>query len=139
MTETTLGVLADVQMLLLLFHSVQELVSSERTPTLSVALPAYEYCLQSLCEVLEKDRFPHLNHAIQQAIEKIDIYVKLARKNRIYGMAMCALGLLDLHMPVLTLSLLVINPSCKKSWMAQHWPDAEVDACMKAIRESVSS
>jgi hypothetical protein len=32
---------------------------------------------------------------------------------------------------------LVINPSCKKTWMTTHWPEAEVEACMDAIRASV--
>ncbi|PVF92156.1 hypothetical protein CPB86DRAFT_686709, partial [Serendipita vermifera] len=102
MTEMHLSILNHIRLVLLIFHSVQELLSSERTPTLTVTLPAYEACLKALHDVVEGNYFPHLNHAIHAAIDKIEKYVQIARKNHIYGMSM------------------FINPSCKKEWMMMH-------------------
>ncbi|PVF98996.1 hypothetical protein CPB86DRAFT_704104, partial [Serendipita vermifera] len=87
--EVELEVLREIRQILLLFHSIQELLSSERTPTLAVALPAYEYCLATLAKVIDDEIFPHLNHALRAAAQKLGKYVELARKNRIYGMSMC--------------------------------------------------
>lgn len=89
LTGVDLTLLKEIRQILLLFHQVQELLSSERTPTLSVVLPAYEFCLKSLCDVVKHNYYPHLNHALQEAIEKLDQYVKLARKNPVYGISMC--------------------------------------------------
>jgi hypothetical protein len=89
MTETHLNLLNDIRTILFIFHSVQELVSSERTPTLAVTIPAYEFCLEMLHQLVQSDVFPHLNHAILPAIDKIEKYVKIARTNHIYGMSIC--------------------------------------------------
>jgi hypothetical protein len=134
MTDVHLCLLNDIRLVLLVFHSVQELLSSERTPTLAVTLPAYEACLKTLQDVVEQDVFPWLNHAIKSAIEKIEKYVKIARKNHVYGIAMCKCYSLSLYC---ISSALVINPSCKKEWMTVHWSEPEVDTCMKVIRKTV--
>jgi hypothetical protein len=89
MTETHLLLLNDIRLILLIFNLVQELMSSERTPTLAVTLPAYELCLQALVDIVDKETFPHLNHAIYTATDKIEKYVKLARANPVYGISMC--------------------------------------------------
>jgi hypothetical protein len=89
MDETHLKVLDDIHKFLLLPHSIQALVSSERTPTSAVALPTYEFFLQSMYQLVNNNTFPHLTHAICQAIDKIEKYVEIARKNRVYGMSMC--------------------------------------------------
>ena len=80
------AVLQEILVILEVAHCAQQLVSSELTPTLSIALPAYEILLQSwrnLCVQL-----PHFSHFIQRGIAKIEEYVHLSRRSRIYVYAM---------------------------------------------------
>jgi hypothetical protein len=61
--------LCDVREWLRILHSVQELVSAEKTPTLSVVLPLYE-------------------HPILFSAEKLDEYMGYSRQSHIYTIAM---------------------------------------------------
>lgn len=87
--STEILLLEDIKTFLLLFNSIQELLSSERTPTLAVTLPAYETCLETLSSKIAESEFPHLEHAIYPAVDKIQKYVNIARGSRVYGMSMC--------------------------------------------------
>ncbi len=78
--------LADIRQFLSLPHAVQELVSGEKTPTLSIVLPAYERLIY-LFGLLSK-KLPKLAHAIQASIKKLDKYLAKTRKTRIYALAM---------------------------------------------------
>jgi flagellin-specific chaperone FliS len=89
LSQLEVKLLEDIRDVLSIFNAVQELLSSERTPTLAVSLPAYEYCMQTLSEILVTDSFPHLDHAIGEALMKIQKYVQVARTNRTYGLSMC--------------------------------------------------
>jgi hypothetical protein len=64
----------------------QELLSAERTPTLSMALPAYEMLVISWTEL--KKAIPELSHYIDLGISKIMEYVSKGRRSRIYALAM---------------------------------------------------
>ncbi|KAF6743967.1 hypothetical protein DFP72DRAFT_826832 [Ephemerocybe angulata] len=69
-------------------HSVQEIISAEKTPTLPVALPAYE----NLLSMLKSFRKQNLDIAdgVDAAIEKLEGYLAKTRKTRIYAMSMGA-------------------------------------------------
>jgi hypothetical protein len=133
--EIELRLLMEIRQILLLFHSVQELLSSERTPTLAVALPAYEYCMTALSCVIEQNIYPHLNHALHSSFNKLEKYVEIARKSRIYGMSMCKCSLSATSFA--HKCDLVINPSCKKEGMKKHWPEDDIETCIDAVRTAV--
>jgi hypothetical protein len=78
-------VLHDVRKVLTYPHSVQEIVSSEQTPTLPVVLPLYEELRGIFGDLLKA--YPKLSHAIKAAIEKLDEYLTYARKTTVYGLA----------------------------------------------------
>jgi hypothetical protein len=65
---------------------VQELVSTEKTPTLPVVLPAYEKLLHLF--KLMKPHLPNITHGIDAAIEKLSVYFARTQKTRIYALAL---------------------------------------------------
>jgi hypothetical protein len=114
-----INVLEDIKRVLKAFHIAQELLSSERTPTLSLVLPTYEQLHELLRGYLTKNTFPHLNHAIHAASNKIAKYVRIARQNECYGIAM------------------FLNPVSKKSWMEKYWDASDVEHCMEKLRAAM--
>jgi hypothetical protein len=96
---THLVVLTDSRDVLGVFHHVKELLSSERTPTLSLVIPSYEILIQILHTFLTHDRLCHLHFAIRAAMAKLDIHVEAARQNACYGI------------------LMFLNPTSKLSWI----------------------
>ncbi|KAF9002112.1 hypothetical protein BDQ17DRAFT_1243524, partial [Cyathus striatus] len=101
-TDDDLGVLQDIDQVLEVSHKVQELLSTERTPTLSLALLLYEILLKKW-QILQ-NTIPELSHYIGVGIAKIEEYLSLARSTRIYVHAM------------------VLNPAIKFKWMKDNWP-----------------
>ncbi|KAJ3830979.1 hypothetical protein F5878DRAFT_550010 [Lentinula raphanica] len=81
-----LQVLNDIREYLFLFHSVQELASAEKTPTLSIVLPLYEHLVEMLR--LLKTTLPNLAHIIEVSLRKLHEYIDKARTTRIYSLAM---------------------------------------------------
>ncbi|KAJ3889881.1 hypothetical protein GG344DRAFT_50776, partial [Lentinula edodes] len=79
-------VLLDIQEYLSYAHMVQELLSAQRTPTLSVILPLYEKLIHALNT--SKEHLPKISHAIGASVEKLKEYLGYARKNRVYVLAM---------------------------------------------------
>jgi hypothetical protein len=82
-------VLHHIHQILEIPHHCQELLSAEKTPTLSQALPTYETLVVlwgQLAEVL-----PELSHYIKLGIAKIMEYVSKGRRSRIYALAMSKL------------------------------------------------
>jgi len=65
---------------------VQEIVSAEQTPTLSIVLPLYEQLMKLLEDL--KMKLPKLEHAISAAIMKLEEYLVKSRKAKIYILAM---------------------------------------------------
>ena len=79
-------VLHDVLMVLDKAHCAQELLSAEKTPTLSVAMPAFELLLSAWKKL--QIELPELAHFIGVSIAKIQEYVEKGRSSRIYALAM---------------------------------------------------
>ncbi|KZP07599.1 hypothetical protein FIBSPDRAFT_707160, partial [Athelia psychrophila] len=82
-------------------HVVQELVSAEKTPTLSLILPMYEQLIGMLQDL--KFELPKLGHAIEAARVKLDEYMEKTRKTPMHVFAM------------------VLNPTIKFEWLLEHW------------------
>ncbi|QRW00609.1 hAT family dimerization protein [Ceratobasidium sp. AG-Ba] len=94
-------VLHDLLNVLAVLHSAQELLSAERTPTLSLALPVYEGLIQALKDC--KIAFPVLQHAVESGIQKLEAYVAKTRGSPVYAYSMA------------------VNPCMKFRWIDQHW------------------
>ncbi|CDO78277.1 hypothetical protein BN946_scf184660.g4 [Trametes cinnabarina] len=104
-----LDTLKDIFQILEGAHQAQQLVSSERTPCLSIALPAYELVLVAWHQL--RDELPHMRPYLDKGIEKIQEYVYKSRKSRIHALA------------------IVLNPAFKTSWIRDHWtPEALAQA-----------
>lgn len=84
--NTEIQVLSDIQQFLYVFHVVQEIVSAEKTPTLSLVLPLYEKLIALLNKL--KTRLPKLEHAIAASVWKLEEYLAKSRETKIYGLAM---------------------------------------------------
>ncbi len=79
-------VLHDILMVLDKPFSTQELLSAEKTPTLSVALPAFEMLVNAWTNL--QAVLPELLHYIGVGIHKIHEYVQKGRQSCIYALAM---------------------------------------------------
>ncbi|TEB21112.1 hypothetical protein FA13DRAFT_1643511, partial [Coprinellus micaceus] len=85
MSEEQFAVLNDIRQFLGLFHVVQELVSAEKTPTLSFVLPMYEKLLTMLDDL--KCILPEIASAITSSQTKLRGYLNKARGSPAYTMA----------------------------------------------------
>jgi len=85
-------VLHDILTVLDIPFSAQELLSAEKTPTLSVALPAFEMLVNAW--TILQAALPELSHYIGVGIHKIREYVQKGRESRIYALAMSSLCVL---------------------------------------------
>ena len=79
-------VLRDIHQIIEVPHTAQELLSSERTPTLSMALPAYELLERKWTQL--QSTIWELSHYIGVGIDKLKQYVNEGRKTRIYAFSM---------------------------------------------------
>ena len=85
LSNMQLQVLDDVRTFLNIPHLIQELLSSDRTLTLPVALPVHERLLSLL--VTSKEVLPLLVHGLDDAIAKLQNYLMVERKKPIYSIA----------------------------------------------------
>jgi hypothetical protein len=86
LSPKTVAILQDVQQILEVPHTAQELLSSERTPTLPMALPAYEELAAKWREL--QGTIWELSHYIKVGLEKLEQYRDEGRKTRIYAFSM---------------------------------------------------
>jgi hypothetical protein len=84
--EMQYQVLHDIRSILQVPHAAQELLSAEKTPTLSQAIPAYEMVVQAWFDLQKV--LPELAHYIGVGIAKIQEYVAKGRTSRVYALAM---------------------------------------------------
>lgn len=81
-----LRVLDDIRTFLRVPHIVQEIVSAEKTPTLSIVLPIYEKLIVMLKNL--QAQLPEIAHAIGASVEKLEEYLTYSRRTKIYALAM---------------------------------------------------
>ncbi|KAF5358783.1 hypothetical protein D9758_008530 [Tetrapyrgos nigripes] len=113
LSQAELHVLKDIQLYLKTFHLIQELVSGQKTPTISFVLPLYEQLIANLKTL--KIVIPRLSHMIESSLEKLYEYVDKARSTHMYAFA------------------LVINPTSKMRWIEQQWSAQDASNAKSAI------
>ncbi|KAG2059651.1 hypothetical protein BDR06DRAFT_979789 [Suillus hirtellus] len=86
MDSKDVDVLCDIHQIIKVPHAAQELLASERTPTLSMALPAYELLQTKWTEL--KGTIWELAHYIEIGLDKLANYICQGRKTWIYALAM---------------------------------------------------
>lgn len=86
MGEAELQVLVDLLQVLEGADAVQQLLSAEKTPTLSNALPAYALLISYWRELSRN--IPELAYVMEVGIKKVEEYVNQARTTKIYVLAM---------------------------------------------------
>jgi hypothetical protein len=101
-------------------HAFQQRLSSDMTPTLCDAIPAFE-AMKSIWNK-QKVEMPDVAHIIDAGLKKLDEYRERADLVPAYvgAMSMCnvlsLISLFDVH-------LLVVNPALKLQWFQKHCPD----------------
>jgi hypothetical protein len=85
LSHKQLEVLDDIRKFLLIPHTAQQILSAEKTPTLSLALPLYEQMIE-MFKTLESKR-PKIAHAVRAARQSIEDYLAKARMTRAYSVA----------------------------------------------------
>ncbi|KZT21839.1 hypothetical protein NEOLEDRAFT_1072768, partial [Neolentinus lepideus HHB14362 ss-1] len=98
-------------------HTVQEVLSAEKTPTIAMVFPAYEQLLDALKHM--QRRLKGISHGIGIAIIKIEEYMSKGRMTRIYALAM------------------IINPVIKLKWIEERWSKDNAAAVKEWMREAV--
>ncbi|KAG8749081.1 hypothetical protein FRC11_011606, partial [Ceratobasidium sp. 423] len=98
-------------------HSAQELLSAEKTPTLSLAFPVYESVVQAWLDLSKK--LPKLATAIGTGIAKIREYINRTQNARVHTLAM------------------VINPALKFEWFNQYWAGYDRQQAYEIVRETM--
>ncbi|KDN33246.1 hypothetical protein RSAG8_13663, partial [Rhizoctonia solani AG-8 WAC10335] len=113
-------VLQDIVSVLSVPHSAQELLSSEKTPTLSLAFPVYEGVITTWEQLAQK--IPELGYAIGCGIGKLREYINRTRQARVHTLVM------------------ITNPALKFEWLTENWksPSARHDAA-ETVREERAS
>ncbi|KAJ6608111.1 hypothetical protein B0H10DRAFT_1816493, partial [Mycena sp. CBHHK59/15] len=86
LSATTLMVLQDIQQFLQVPHIVQEIISAEKTPTLSIVLPMYEKLILMLKDLAKE--LNELSLRISTTIQKLKEYLNMSRWTRMYALAM---------------------------------------------------
>ncbi|KAF8149540.1 hypothetical protein B0H34DRAFT_667783 [Crassisporium funariophilum] len=127
-------VLNDIVTVLEQPHFVQELLSAEKTPTLSLALPAFELLLINWTVI--QSTIPELAHYIGVGMHKIREYVEKGRKSQIYALAMSMYIYLSPTSYLIILPL-VINPAYKMEWINKYWTRVEASNAKKWMLEAV--
>jgi hypothetical protein len=112
-------VLRDILDVLDLAHRTQELLSSDRTPTLSLALPLYHALIDQWRELQSK--CPALSHAIGAGIKKLEVYLVKTRSSPAHIVAMA------------------LNPSIRYEWIDQNWTPDEAQNARDVVKSHVSS
>ncbi|KDQ07400.1 hypothetical protein BOTBODRAFT_73957, partial [Botryobasidium botryosum FD-172 SS1] len=82
-------------------HQVQQAMSSETTPTLSMAIPAMEALLSQWTQLAAHT--PHLNFIVSACCSKLQEYLSKMQQSKAYVIAM------------------FLNPGCKFQWIETHW------------------
>ncbi|KAJ7191879.1 hypothetical protein GGX14DRAFT_380642 [Mycena pura] len=136
LSPITLKVLHDIRRLLQIPHIVQEIVSAEKTPTLSSVLPMYEKLIIMLKDLSRE--LDELSIGINAIIRKLEEYLNLSRRTKAYALAMGDYVFLFKYHSSSDL-VTVLNPTIKLRWLGQHWEEEDVDNAKSAIRTAVSN
>ncbi|EAU93647.2 hypothetical protein CC1G_02877 [Coprinopsis cinerea okayama7 len=117
LSDQQVHALVQIRQFLEIPHTVQESLSAEKTPTLPVALPAYEDLLSVLKQF--KRLFPDLREGVQASIDKLDEYFAKSRKTPIYTASM------------------IIHPTIKLEWLEKNWGSEEASGAQERFVNSM--
>lgn len=95
LSSIEITVLKDIRAFLSVFHYAQQIVSAEKTPTLSIVIPTYEKLIGMFTNL--KRHKPNVAHAIDASLEKLKEYMGKARSTKMYVLAMRMSFLLELE------------------------------------------
>ncbi|KAG2342255.1 hypothetical protein BDR05DRAFT_976640 [Suillus weaverae] len=95
-----IDVLQDIHQVIKVPHVAHQLLSSEQTPTLSMALPAYKVLTRQWTQL--QSTIWELSHYIEVGLDKLNQYINEGRKTCIYALSM------------------VVNPNIKLKCQAQQ-------------------
>ncbi|EDR13320.1 uncharacterized protein LACBIDRAFT_309052 [Laccaria bicolor S238N-H82] len=115
--DNEINVLCHIHQILEIPHTAQELLSGELTPSLSMALPAYEDLLTKWKGL--QMTIPELQHYINVRITKLEEYIGRARKTCIYVHAM------------------VVNPAMKFDWIKKNQLEEDYQNARQWVLESM--
>ncbi|KEP45954.1 hAT family dimerization protein [Rhizoctonia solani 123E] len=101
-THADYEALHDILTVLNFAHRAQELLSSDKVPTLSFAIPLYHALVDQWTQL--RGTLPALSHAILAGIKKIDIYLDKTRSSPVHIVAMA------------------LNPSIRYEWFDRISP-----------------
>ncbi|KAH7325342.1 ribonuclease H-like domain-containing protein, partial [Rhizoctonia solani] len=116
-THRDFEVLYDIRTVLGLAHRVQELLSSDKTPTLSYALPLYHALIDQWRQL--QHTLPALSYAIGAGIKKIEDYIARVWLSPAYIIVMA------------------LNPSIGYQWIDKNLP-AESERAQDTMKAHVS-
>ncbi|KEP45315.1 putative transposase, partial [Rhizoctonia solani 123E] len=108
----------DLLTVLSIGYNAQELLSAEKTPTLSLVFPLFESIIQNWKQLA--DTIPELRHAISCGIKKIYDYMGRANKVPAHTIAM------------------FLNPMFKMDWFYSKWEHEDAERAVSIIKTEVS-
>jgi hypothetical protein len=85
LSPDSISVLKDICQVLEVPHSAQQLLSFEKTPTLSMVLPVYSLLIDGWKHMQEV--IPELSPYVTTGLVKLQKYINMAHKSRIYVLA----------------------------------------------------
>jgi hypothetical protein len=128
-------ILDDIREILSFFHSAQETLACEKTPTLPFVLPLYEDLLGALKDLCSP--YPNLIHAIWASIQKLEKYLAACRDTHLYTLAMGMSPPLTL-IAIADLLLSVLHPGVKLEWVRKIWSEARIEDAKRITLDAVS-
>ncbi|KAG5633596.1 hypothetical protein H0H81_006628, partial [Sphagnurus paluster] len=133
-----LKTLREIKQFLEIPHAVQELVSAEQTPTLTVALPAYEQLLAMFKLFKNNPLDANIIEAIDASIEKLETCLEKTRNTCVYAIALSNYSItFDYFMSSKNVTL-VLNSTIKLEWLERNWSTEEVEKAKNWLYARVS-
>jgi hypothetical protein len=109
-------------------------MSTEKTPVLSLAVPAFEELIERWKKIA--DYIPHCAPLIEIGLLWADKYDERMGATNAYAVSMCQSGDL-LKVFDFSHDFAVIDPAIRMSWVQEHWDEARCNAVKMHILELV--
>ena len=111
-------------------------MSTEKTPVLSLVIPAFEELMEQWKEIAAF--IPHCAPLIKIGLIWADKYNERMGATNAYAVAMCQSGELFTMFDISqTHNFIVIDPAIRMSWVQTHWDEARSNAAKSFILDLV--
>ncbi len=119
-------------------HEVQQIMSSERTPVLLGAIPAFEMFMTKWEKIAESDseQLRHVKPLVEPGLEWATRYYSRMDGTKAYIISMCKSKCTLLNHTNCTYS--VLNPVIRMSWIKKHWSEEYIILAESQIKQTVS-